>query len=133
MIVENDSFLTLISIPPLVLGFEICVRVVLSCFSTLTYAWGAIDPDASCIIRTQGLFVGDPVGVDSLLNFLELLESDDSLVNGRFGAHFQDLLVPSGDVTSLVLACGTHSKAPRACDPCIFLVAILICSIVFYY
>lgn len=68
MIVENDSFLAEVTIPPLVLGLEVCSGVVGAGLVGLPRAGGSVDPDATSGISLNRLLVGDPVGVESLLN-----------------------------------------------------------------
>lgn len=52
-VIENDSFLTRIAIPPLVLGFEVGVREFLTSGARLAGTWFTVIPDTSDI----GVFI----------------------------------------------------------------------------
>jgi hypothetical protein len=132
VVVDEDIMLSSISVPPFALRLDVEIRVILSCVVGFSNARGAIDPDSSAgIVGVGGLLV-DLEQVHGLLYLLVLANIDKSLFHGSGDSDLEDLLVESGDISLLVSASGSYSKCPGSVEASVILVAVFICSIIFF-
>lgn len=76
------------------------------------------------------LAVGDPVGVERGVNFLEVFYSDESLLDGLDCSNLEELFVAPSDVSLLVVAGRPYPKGPRARNSGLFLVCVFVRTII---
>lgn len=131
VIVEKDSFLTSITVPPFVLAFEIDVgSIFVSCVFGLTYSRLSIDPHSSNGGGGSGGISGKFVSIDVFLSIEVFRNIDDSSFNGLFRTDFYEFLVTSSFVSFLVESSRFDSERPWSVDSGIFFVAVIICTVI---
>lgn len=101
-----------------------------SCVMGFSSARWSPNPHSSCGFGFHCLLFVDLVKIDTLLYLSVFGDVDESGVDCRRDSHLNNLGVTSGDVAFLVASCGFDPEAPRAFDPCIFFVTVVIGSII---
>jgi len=75
-VIDDDCFLAGVSVPPLVLCFEIGTRVISSCFMGFTHSWWSPNPGPSDIWGVRDLERIKLVAIDALFDLDVLLDMD---------------------------------------------------------
>lgn len=130
VVVKENSFLTEVAVPPLALGLEEVIRIMLSCVSGFSNSSWTPDPKSSGAVMGVGLPGLHGQEVKGLLELSRLDDGDKPLLDGGEGSHLHDLLVATGEIALLVPASRSHSEGERSLQAGILLVAVVIRTIV---
>lgn len=129
-VIQDDAFLSGVSVPPFVLSLEVGAGIMLAGVRGLSNSGGSVNPHSSNVIGGDGLLGGNVVAIKIFLELQVLTDRYYTVGDSLLGSHRDEFLISSLEV-SLDIALGRlNARSPRAFYSRVLLVAILVRAII---